>query len=85
MATQHAIDFNPRPREEGDISPNFHKTITKYFNPRPREEGDYIASMPFSPTTHFNPRPREEGDDGDDWKHPYDVISIHALVKRATN
>ena len=22
--------------------------------------------------------------DGDDWKHPYDVISIHALVKRAT-
>ena len=22
--------------------------------------------------------------DGDDWKHPYDIISIHALVKRAT-
>ena len=21
MATQHAIDFNPRPREEGDLSP----------------------------------------------------------------
>ena len=22
--------------------------------------------------------------DGDGWKHPYDIISIHALVKRAT-
>ena len=34
------IDFNPRPREEGD---NYHVTAVpgqKHFNPRPREEGD---------------------------------------------
>ena len=35
---------------------------------------------------YFNPRPRKEGDqEGDTWKHPYDIISIHALVKRATS
>ena len=56
-----------------------------YFNPRPREEGDKVI-FPFSSVTaHFNPRPREEGDHSPGlWILPH-LISIHALVKRATN
>ena len=33
---------------------------------------------------HFNPRPREEGDGSDTLEKTGNVISIHALVKRAT-
>ncbi len=33
---------------------------------------------------HFNPRPREEGDATKGYVLPADEISIHALVKRAT-
>ena len=40
MAIQHAIDFNPRPREEGDIRLMSAERNSFYFNPRPREEGD---------------------------------------------
>ena len=63
MATQHAIDFNPRPREEGDNIHRAYNSRGRNFNPRPREEGDL---SPFG----------AEGDDK--------MISIHALVKRAT-
>ena len=57
----------------------------RYFNPRPREEGDLrICRSPLRPA-YFNPRPREEGDveisDDKIWNR---IISIHALVKRAT-
>ena len=57
----------------------------EYFNPRPREEGDVCLQIITSTTTYFNPRPREEGDiyrfaTADEAA----VISIHALVKRAT-
>ena len=56
-----------------------------YFNPRPRKEGDVQYEKKIFHNQYFNPRPRKEGDqEGDDWKHPYDIISIHALVKRAT-
>ena len=55
------------------------------FNPRPREEGDSNKSIKYFIAKNFNPRPREEGDDVgktvSDSKH---TISIHALVKRAT-
>ena len=37
---KRTVDFNPRPREEGDRIKIYKKTIAKYFNPRPREEGD---------------------------------------------
>ena len=38
----HKVDnFNPRPREEGDINSSSVVMFTRYFNPRPREEGDY--------------------------------------------
>ena len=57
----------------------------RYFNPRPREEGDTAGHGKGSRIGNFNPRPREEGD-----VQPrfcavlLYVISIHALVKRAT-
>ena|GEM_PF-6768709 len=39
----------------------------------------------FKPCTHdFNPRPREEGDDCSTYFDWVVIISIHALVKRAT-
>ena len=33
---------------------------------------------------HFNPRPREEGDRSVAFSSDIELISIHALVKRAT-
>ena len=62
MAIQHAIDFNPRPREEGDPSGDAGTLTALYFNPRPREEGDYGADKVSVELGDFNPRPREEGD-----------------------
>gem|GEM_PF-1607813 len=38
-------DFNPRPREEGDICVLCHRTHRRYFNPRPREEGDDYCKL----------------------------------------
>ena len=78
------VNFNPRPREEGDLSLCNGGRSLRHFNPRPREEGDkcFIKFILFS--TYFNPRPREEGDEGDGDNSSDDFISIHALVKRAT-
>ena len=45
MATQHAIDFNPRPREEGDATDTTDTTVNTDFNPRPREEGDILLRV----------------------------------------
>ena len=59
---QQAMDFNPRPREEGDAQKTVRFKLIFYFNPRPREEGDiYLSRCTFS-IFYFNPRPREEGD-----------------------
>ena len=55
-------DFNPRPREEGDLLTHLPCIRTSYFNPRPREEGDLIADSQVNVPCDFNPRPREEGD-----------------------
>ena len=60
--------------------------IVPHFNPRPRKEGD--ADVARSPTklVYFNPRPRKEGDHFFGhffWRCV--LISIHALVKRATS
>ena len=77
--------FNPRPREEGDSRYSRPPIRAGHFNPRPREEGDRKHSLSFKCLSYFNPRPREEGD----LRQLYDtselVISIHALVKRATS
>ena len=37
---RHANDFNPRPREEGDLKGDKNFNVPRDFNPRPREEGD---------------------------------------------
>ena len=37
------VDFNPRPREEGDAVSVSTSSPLGYFNPRPREEGDQSA------------------------------------------
>ena len=56
-----------------------------YFNPRPREEGDEKYRKLDAHGRHFNPRPREEGDlCAVNAMYAILLISIHALVKRAT-
>ena len=54
------------------------------FNPRPREEGDGNLELRRYGRCYFNPRPREEGDSVLKVSDVDSVISIHALVKRAT-
>ena len=54
------------------------------FNPRPREEGDQRHHGRRRTARNFNPRPREEGDGSSIFFILRYVISIHALVKRAT-
>ena len=58
----HLINFNPRPREEGDFINFTHRPQINYFNPRPREEGDAVNNSYCKTVCDFNPRPREEGD-----------------------
>ena len=78
------VYFNPRPHEEGDKICAFIDAIPVNFNPRPREEGDIsLHAAPFF-FSYFNPRPREEGDSSKANKLTQQIISIHALVKRAT-
>ena len=78
------LHFNPRPREEGDITRVNSLLRKTYFNPRPREEGDGNTAGNGKTNTYFNPRPREEGDSLTENQTLPDPISIHALVKRAT-
>ena len=55
------------------------------FNPRPRKEGDSSWTSGTALGRHFNPRPRKEGDAIAIFPLPSAyIISIHALVKRAT-
>ena len=78
-------DFNPRPREEGDVDLSAPPQPDRvYFNPRPREEGDVNKLVSLIDELDFNPRPREEGDAPLWLFSGWDSISIHALVKRAT-
>ena len=58
----HRLDFNPRPREEGDSLGVCLVHARLYFNPRPREEGDATPDANTIRGIDFNPRPREEGD-----------------------
>ena len=59
--------------------------VNAYFNPRPREEGDLENPAGAIAGLDFNPRPREEGDIGGIVSSRRARISIHALVKRATD
>ena len=76
--------FNPRPREEGDRHLIISDCADRDFNPRPREEGDLFIFKGVFRLADFNPRPREEGDYFSICASAVNVISIHALVKRAT-
>ena len=62
FASGVASDFNPRPREEGDLSLKIFTDFFDNFNPRPREEGDRSGAESTLTDLYFNPRPREEGD-----------------------
>ena len=42
------VNFNPRPREEGDPHLGYLYTLFHNFNPRPREEGDQYFIHPLS-------------------------------------
>ena len=55
-------NFNPRPREEGDLALLKDVLFVNDFNPRPREEGDIVLIRTKCVSSNFNPRPREEGD-----------------------
>ena len=44
---QHAIDFNPRPREKGDFLTGNLSHFLRDFNPRPREKGDGLRLSTF--------------------------------------
>ena len=79
-------NFNPRPRKEGDSALSASGYCHSNFNPRPRKEGDIVLIGGVIHHMHFNPRPRKEGDMGITIIKPVIInISIHALVKRATN
>ena len=63
-------DFNPRPREEGDLAPNSSALLLDIsIHALVKRATGFNTKHTFD-ITDFNPRPREEGD---------------ALVKRATN
>ena len=78
------MDFNPRPRKEGDKYLIGCRKFNSDFNPRPRKEGDLALTNTIIIQGYFNPRPRKEGDDYDKEQRHLSQISIHALVKRAT-
>ena len=40
-------NFNPRPREEGDICATLFPKKCGHFNPRPREEGDLLDGLTY--------------------------------------
>ena len=78
-------NFNPRPRKEGDLVATNLCWLAYISIHALVKRATIVASSATGGRNYFNPRPRKEGDqEGDDWKHPYDIISIHALVKRAT-
>ena len=80
----YRYNFNPRPREEGDRPTVILSATGVNFNPRPREEGDEFFTAGRDTLQDFNPRPREEGDIAALEAEIKEIISIHALVKRAT-
>ena len=103
----HLINFNPRPREEGDFITIISRITISDFNPRPREEGDCFRKSLRGRSSLFQSTPSWRG--RPDFATPLSycwqfqstpswrgrrlccfccaacrVISIHALVKRAT-
>ena len=61
-SAERSRNFNPRPREKGDIVINGSWRYPSNFNPRPREKGDFLWQTRAYRSWNFNPRPREKGD-----------------------
>ena len=78
--------FNPRPREEGDKPLSFIRSNSLIFQSTPSWRGRLTEFIiPTKQLLYFNPRPREEGDPLETVEGKAScLISIHALVKRAT-
>ena len=76
--------FNPRPREEGDLSGGESTLTALYFNPRPREEGDEIPAVNKANMEISIHALVKRATIYDKLTEMRAIISIHALVKRAT-
>ena len=50
-------NFNPRPREEGDVVQCLRQSRKDDSNPRPREEGDFPTFRPSTVQTQFQSTP----------------------------
>ena len=79
------VDFNPRPREEGDIFWVTFLGVVCYFNPRPREEGDFKAYARGEARSYISIHALvKRATKRKIFFGKHHAISIHALVKRAT-
>ena len=64
MAIQHAIDFNPRPRKEGDPVTKDYIFTTEISIHALAKRATFCQNMAIQHAIDFNPRPRKEGDLG---------------------
>ena len=55
------MNFNPRPRKEGDVRPNDFTKSFGNFNPRPRKEGDLVHNANFVANFRFQSTPSQRG------------------------
>ena len=80
-----AIDFNPRPRKEGDAILTIpRKSYVISIHALAKRATSY-SFVNFPALKDFNPRPRKEGDLANySIQCNFSAISIHALAKRAT-
>ena len=79
------FNFNPRPREEGDLCVlcrSFFSIISIHALVK---RATFLCLLFCRTLDYFNPRPREEGDYSPMYGLGFKYISIHALVKRATD
>ena len=77
--------FNPRPRKEGDSHMVVLIWTNIYFNPRPRKEGDVSETHSAQSRRKFQSTPSQRGRRSfKDRQTGKEIISIHALAKRAT-
>ncbi len=76
--------FNPRARDERDVTPRCCWLALRCFNPRARDERDFRTLRLKLSFTRFNPRARDERDFASFSTTPSLGVSIHALVMSAT-
>ena len=85
MGASATVCFNPRPRTEGDREQIACTAGRHLFQSTPSYGGRRFSPKTFrSRPICFNPRPRTEGDDKPVLVPMPVLVSIHALVRRAT-